>query len=233
MKTKWIVLLVKVLATLSLVTPAKAQFFVDCSCLATQAVLITNTCQAAVPDLCQFTNCWQTTVVPPPVLVCSQTPPVGTLVGLGRWPITLTIMDASGVAQQSCSLIFQVKPPANGCLTLLCATNKTVECGSTWTFNPPTWTNACVPPPGTPSNGVVVTIASTTTNGTCPQVITRTWKGVDDCGNMAQCSQTVTVVDTTPPQLSCTCLTNSAVVPPVPLTVIACASTFPTSASPL
>ena len=227
MKTKWIVLLFKVLATLSLVTPAKAQFFVDCSCLATQAVLITNTCQAAVPDLCQFTNCWQTTVVPPPVLVCSQTPPVGTLVGLGRWPITLTIMDASGVAQQSCSLIFQVKPPANGCLTLLCATNKTVECGSTWTFNPPTWTNACVPPPGTPSNGVVVTIASTTTNGTCPQVITRTWKGVDDCGNMAQCSQTVTVVDTTPPQLSCTCLTNSAVVPPVPLTVIACASTIP------
>ncbi|MCX6904375.1 MAG: HYR domain-containing protein, partial [Verrucomicrobia bacterium] len=93
--------------------------------------------------------------------------------------------------------------------------------------NPPTWTNACIPPAGTVSNGVVLSVVSTVTNGTCPWVITRTWLGVDDCGNQSQCSQTVTVVDTTPPVLSCACLTNSAVFPPVPLTVIACTSSIP------
>ena len=39
---------------------ANAQaFFLDCSCLAKQSVLTTNACQAAIPDLCQFTNCWR------------------------------------------------------------------------------------------------------------------------------------------------------------------------------
>lgn len=201
--------------------PAQAQFL-DCSCLSTQTVLVTNACQAVVPDLCLFTNCWVSTVVPPPTLTCSQTPAPGTPVGPGTYSILVTVMDTSGVASQ-CPVKFIVNP-ANCVFSLICASNKTVECGSSWTFDPPTWANACSPPPGTPSNGVVLTIVSTVTNGTCPMIITQTWLGTDDCGNHDQCSQTVTVVDTTAPVLDCNCLRNPAV---VPLSVTACASTIP------
>ena len=51
MKMKWFLCLSLLLATFT----AKAQFFLDCSCLSTQSVLITNACQAVVPDLCRFT----------------------------------------------------------------------------------------------------------------------------------------------------------------------------------
>ncbi len=77
-------------------------------------------------------------------------------------------------------------------LTLACATNKTVECGSTWVFDPPT----------SLGNSATVTVLGTLTNGLCPQTITRTWLAADACGNTAQCSQTVTVVDTTPPVIT-------------------------------
>ena len=62
MKTKWAVLLAAAL-TLCGLNEAKAQVSIDCSCLATQAVLITNACQAVVPDLCQFTNCFKSSVM--------------------------------------------------------------------------------------------------------------------------------------------------------------------------
>ncbi|MHC5023750.1 MAG: hypothetical protein ACYTGG_07545, partial [Planctomycetota bacterium] len=34
-------------------------------------------------------------------------------------------------------------------------------------------------------------------------VITRTWTAMDDCGNMNSCVQTITIVDTTPPDITC------------------------------
>ena len=198
---------------------------VDCNCVLKLAALRTNACQAFVPDLCALaTNCFSTNVVIGSPGYCSQTPTAGTPVGPGTTSITLTVMDNAGTIAQ-CVVPFTVTGTACN-FTLLCATNKTVECGTTWSFNPPTWTNACVPAPGTPSNGVVVTIVSTTTNGTCPQIITRTWQGVDDCSNTDHCSQTVTVVDTTPPQLTCTCVTNSSAYP-VTMTIFACAGTIP------
>src|SRR5205807_311454 len=50
---------------------------------------------------------------------------------------------------------------------------------------------------------VNVSVVSTVTNGACLKIITRTWQGTDNCGDTASCSQTVMVVDTTPPTVLC------------------------------
>jgi hypothetical protein len=82
-----------------------------------------------------------------------------------------------------------------GGLVLTCSTNKTVECGSTWTFDAPTASSCC---------GTNITLTFTTlTNGACPQLITRTWTASDLCGNTNTCTQTVTLVSTQAPILTC------------------------------
>jgi len=84
-------------------------------------------------------------------------------------------------------------------------TNKTVQLGLTWTFDAPTATDN--------SGNAIITIVSTVTNTAghcgCSFDTTRIWKATDACGNSAQCSQTVTVVDATAPIISCN--TNKAV----------------------
>lgn len=71
-------------------------------------------------------------------------------------------------------------------LAILCATDKLVECGTTWDFDPPTTTNGC--------GGVTITELSTEKNGDCPQTLTRTWQATDVCGAIRTCSQTVMVL---------------------------------------
>lgn len=80
-----------------------------------------------------------------------------------------------------------------------CSTNQTVECGTSWDFTPPTATDACS------GTNVVITVLSTATNSACGNTFsaTRTWQAADPCGNSATGSQTITVVDTTPPILNC------------------------------
>ena len=199
MKKRFLIWLAALLGGVSL--HAQPQV-IDCLCLRTQAVLNVTNCMAAVPDLCLFTQCLISTVQPPPPVNCSQTPTAGTLVGPGITMITVTVINSMGLAEQ-CNIPFTVTAPANGPFALICATNKSVECGTTWTFNQPTPTNYCCPQPGTPGIGVTVVSVTTTTNGTCPQVITRTWTAKDACQHTASCSQTVTVVDTIPPVITC------------------------------
>jgi uncharacterized repeat protein (TIGR03803 family) len=69
-------------------------------------------------------------------------------------------------------------------------------CLSAWSFDTPTAVDACsgVPAP--------VTVLSTVTNGPCPLTVTRIWLATDSCGNTNTCSQTVTVIDTTPPTIT-------------------------------
>ncbi len=72
--------------------------------------------------------------------------------------------------------------------------NKTVECGSAWSFDPPVATDSCG---GFP---VTTNVLSTVTNMTaCGFIATRTWEIVDQCNNRTTCTQTVTANDTTPP----------------------------------
>jgi hypothetical protein len=83
--------------------------------------------------------------------------------------------------------------------TLTCARNKTVPSGTPWSFDLPTASDACR------GTNVIVEVISTVTNGSppCAFTATRTWQAADLCGNEARCSQTVTVVDQTPPAVSC------------------------------
>jgi hypothetical protein len=95
---------------------------------------------------------------------------------------------------------------------------------------PPDVTQECdVPlPPALPSpctatddcNTVTITLESETTTGTCPEVVTRTYRATDLCGNTAEAQVRTTLVDTTPPVIDCppdTTLDCSATLPdPVP-----------------
>jgi len=50
-----------------------------------------------------------------------------------------------------------------------------------------------------------ITYSDVETPGICPQekIITRTWTATDDCGNISQCNQVITVEDNTAPVISC------------------------------
>ena len=178
-----------------------------------------------------FTLTTSTNQCPPPTIICSnlnvqcgatssvQSPPfawdnccnvalVPTLVfsqtnGSCPWLITETwkATDCRGQANTCTRLVtvMDTNPPV-----ISCATNKTVECGTAWSFDPPTASDTCC------GTNITITIVNTVTNGSCPWLITRTWKATDCCTNSATCSQTVTVVDTTPPAI--TCATNKTVV---------------------
>jgi len=84
---------------------------------------------------------------------------------------------------------------------LECAANKTVEFGTSWDFDAPTVSGGCNP-------ALSLEVVSTITNaveGACEHsfTVTRTWRASDICGNTAECSQTVTVRDTTRPEIQC------------------------------
>lgn len=80
---------------------------------------------------------------------------------------------------------------------LTCASNRVVECGAAWSFDAPSATDNCL------GTNVTIAIVNTVTNALCGNTFsaTRTWEAVDACTNSARCSQTITVVDTTPPML--------------------------------
>ncbi len=85
-------------------------------------------------------------------------------------------------------------------LIVTCPTNRTVECGSAWTFDTPVVLDTCNIAPAS----ATVVISSTITNSTgCGYSATRTWEITDVCSNRTTCAQTVTAVDTTPPSVAC------------------------------
>ena len=104
--------------------------------------------------------------------------------------------------QQPLDLAFKLNTLTNNCVvSITCPRDKTVECGTTWTFDPPiVGPDYCCPVPPVVTLNVV-----TNSNAQCHQVYTGLWT-VTDCSNVVLkvCSQTVTVIDTTPPVLFCT-----------------------------
>src|SRR3989442_509458 len=115
-----------------------------------------------------------------------------------RFPYTTLFRSNSNTCSQTVTIVVTAPP------TIICGTNKTVECGTDWSFDRPT-----TPETACGTNRIV--ILRTITNGLCGNtfIATRSWAAIDECGNSNTCSQTVTVVDTAPPTIICG--TNKAV----------------------
>jgi uncharacterized repeat protein (TIGR03803 family) len=105
-------------------------------------------------------------------------------------------------------VVFKFSP---GCLLVQCPTNKTVACGTVWSFDQPIATSCCTNQFSTslgPTN-VIVTPLNTMTNGTCPTVtVTQTWSIVDGCGDSNTCSQMVTVTGCCSTNTNCALVIN-------------------------
>ncbi|HXJ59690.1 MAG TPA: HYR domain-containing protein [Verrucomicrobiae bacterium] len=137
--------------------------------------------------------------LPIPQNACDGPSPVVTVVSTvtnGTCPLQITrTYEATDACDNraSCSQTITVTDTTPPQLT--CAPDKTVECGVAWDFDPPIATDSC--------SDATINVLSTLTNGTCPIRITRTYEAADACGNRANCSQTVLIADTTPPQVVC------------------------------
>jgi hypothetical protein len=120
--------------------------------------------------------------------------PTYDLDGIGT-PDVATGTLAEGQVRLDFDFGYRLPPP-----TITCAPAKNVECGTVWDFDAPGASSPC----GTSAVTVLNTVTNTLCGGTFSA--TRTWvvtSTCDPCLATAQCSQTVTVVDTTTPQITC------------------------------
>ncbi len=110
-----------------------------------------------------------------------------------QWTATDCCTNTSLVCTQRLQIIDTLAP------NVICAPSITVNCGTAWTFTPPTAIDDCC------TNPPNIVVSSTTTNPApnCPLIITRTWTISDCCGNSTNCSQSVTIVDNVPPVITC------------------------------
>jgi len=115
---------------------------------------------------------------------------------VGTFTLTLTITETTfPFCQSTCSLTVNVRdiePPV-----ITCSADTTIECPAPGTlpFTTPTAVDNC------DQNPVVTILSTNTTPGSCANEysVTRTWVATDIYNNADTCSQTIFVVDTTPP----------------------------------
>ena len=110
---------------------------------------------------------------------------------------TWTATDQCGNATQDIQIVTVVDttPPV-----ITCPADATVECGDDTS---PTATGSAT---GTDVCGTVaITFADSSVPSGCglTETITRTWTATDECGNTSSCVQVITVVDITPPVITC------------------------------
>ncbi len=131
-----------------------------------------------------------------PNFTVSCTPTNGSFLGVGVYNVTCTAIDGCGQNTNSCTFTLNVvdtTPP-----TITCPSNTTVQCGQP---TDPSNTGSATAIDDCDPNPSVTSTDSVT--GTCPTYIYRTWIAVDFSGNTNQCTQVITVVDTTPPSILC------------------------------
>jgi hypothetical protein len=105
---------------------------------------------------------------------------------------------ATDACGNSCTCVQTITVTDTTKPVITCPGNVTVQCGSSTApsaTGTATASDSCNPNP-------TVTYSDSTT-GTCPKIISRTWKATDLCGNSCTCVQTITVTDTTKPVITC------------------------------
>jgi hypothetical protein len=112
-------------------------------------------------------------------------------------PLVLTLTGSSNI----CTVIETAEIPVIDEIPPVLSTgpDRTVECGTAWSFDPVSAVDACS------GTNVLIQEVGTVTNALVGQTFraTRTWRATDACGNASLSTQTVTLVDTTPPQIIC------------------------------
>jgi hypothetical protein len=80
---------------------------------------------------------------------------------------------------------------------IVCASNKTVQCGTPWAFDPPAATDNC--------GSATISLISTATNSPPGNrfTVTRCWAATDSCSNRSTCCQVVTVITECAPLAAC------------------------------
>lgn len=169
------------------------------TCPAPTTVSAGSNCQAAVPNVLGGVtvsdNCTSSGSI-----TLSQSPAAGTMVGLGPHTITVTATDGSNNSSQ-CTTTVTVADTTPPVITT-CASNKTITAGASCQAALPNLTgeviasDSCSPPvtiSQSPAAGTMVGIGNTTV----------TLIATDASNNQSTCAATVTVVDTTPPTVTC------------------------------
>ncbi|MFH1219671.1 MAG: FlgD immunoglobulin-like domain containing protein [Candidatus Eisenbacteria bacterium] len=82
--------------------------------------------------------------------------------------------------------------------TIMCPSDRTFECSSIGDFGVATASDNC-------DENLAITFNDTIVPGACPgsYQIRRQWTANDDCLNTASCLETITIVDTVPPTITC------------------------------
>src|SRR5439155_2384337 len=104
----------------------------------------------------------------------------------------------------SCTQSVTIMP--SGPLMLVCGTNKTIPCGTNWSFDTPVLTNTCC------GTNFMITFHDITNGSPCGGTgmsITRSWTATDCCTNFGGCAQTITFPPPSGPIL--VCATNKTV----------------------
>jgi|GEM_PF-1313417 len=158
--------------------------------------LTDSTCQGPVPnvtsDVEATDNC-----TPTELLVITQSPAAGTLVGTGTTTITVTVRDASNNSS-TCTTTFtllEFTPPTALCKPYTAVLDGTGHASIT----------AANVDNGSTDNCAIATRTVTPSTFTCANKgsNTVTLTVTDPSGNSSHCTTTVTVVDNTPPTITC------------------------------
>ena len=161
-----------------------------------------SNCQAAVPSVVGSVtasdNCTAASS-----LTITQNPLAGTFVGLGVTTITVTVKDAANNAA-TCTTTFTVQDTAPPSISA--PADASYQCASAVpaaSASQATASDNC----GTPT----VTVTESNNGGAgspaSPLMITRVYSAADSAGHNASATQTITVIDNTPPVIT-TCATN-------------------------
>jgi hypothetical protein len=135
-----------------------------------------------------------------PVVTYSDTPDLS---GCGAYTGTITrtwtATDCAGNTE-TCVQVITVVDTTDPVIT--CPADVTIECDE---FGRPPETPGTATATDNCDGDVTITYSDSSAAGACAQasVITRTWTATDDCGNTDVCVQVITVVDTTPPAITC------------------------------